>query len=457
MSKKIRSRLLGYSVLGTLILLAHPVSGQAESGGSLTLEAVLDQALQNNPELQVLRRNLGIARGELTQARTYPFNPALELEGSGGRARSRQSPVEKRTVDGFAVGLSQVIEIKGQRGLRTEIATATLTQTEWEIRDAERRVLADVMGTFGELLEVQERLKLAEETVALAEETRDAARKQFEAGEVPRLDLLRAEVELRRATTRQVTEGRRVATARKTLNLRLGRDPEAFLRGEGPLLFPEVPGTRTALLQQAFAVRPDLKASEVGLQGMRGRANLVRAERLFPEVELALRYEDDREFDARDRRVMLGLAIPLPLFNRRQGELETALAEELRQEAQIALVRAQIETEVAIAFEQFQSSQQIVEQYVQQILPQQEQNFRLLREGYTLGQFGLTDVLLAQRELIDVRFDYLEAIGDFNTAVTELRRAVGVTTPSPTGGRPGPGLTTSGSWVGTNGQEGYRP
>ncbi len=92
---------------------------------------------------------------------------------------------------------------------------------------------------------------------------------------------------------------------------------------------------------------------------------------------------------------------------------------------------------MAIAFEQFQSSQQIVEQYVQRILPEQEQNFRLLREGYTLGQFGLTDVLLGQRELIGVRFDYLKAIGDFNTAVVELRRAVGLTTPTSSGRGPG--------------------
>ena len=94
---------------------------------------------------------------------------------------------------------------------------------------------------------------------------------------------------------------------------------------------------------------------------------------------------------------------------------------------------------------------------MQQILPQQEQNFRLLREGYTLGQFGLTDVLLAQRELIDVRFDYLEAIGEFNTAVADLRRAVGLTTLSATGGKPGSGLTTASYMVGTNGKKGFQP
>ncbi|MFQ5658620.1 MAG: TolC family protein, partial [Candidatus Methylomirabilales bacterium] len=87
-----------------------------------------------------------------------------------------------------------------------------------------------------------------------------------------------------------------------------------------------------------------------------------------------------------------------------------------------------------------------------------EQNFRLLREGYTLGQFGLTDVLLAQRELIDVRFDYLEAIGDFNTAVAELRQAVGLTMLSTTGQMSGSGPKIAGYVGGTNSRrKGYQP
>jgi outer membrane protein TolC len=149
MRRKMTARLITYSVLGALILFAAPLSGHAESGGSLTLEAALTQALQNNPTLQVIRRDLGVARGDLTQARIYPFNPTLELEGNGGRSRSIEGPLRERTVGGFTVGLSQIIEIQGQRGLRTAIATANLTQAEWEVRDAERRVLADVMSTSG--------------------------------------------------------------------------------------------------------------------------------------------------------------------------------------------------------------------------------------------------------------------------------------------------------------------
>lgn len=426
MHRKTTSLLCGYGLLGVLILLAAPIHGQAVSHGALTLEAALDLALQDNPEIQVVRRNLGIAQGALTQARTYPFNPALELEGNAGRSRSVESPVKRESVEGFAVGLSQVFEIKGQRRIRTGIATSNLERTEWEIRDAERRILAEVMHAFGKLLEVQERLKLAKEIVTLAEETRDVARKQFEAGEVPRLDLLRAEVELRRAFNRQVAEERRVAAARQNLNLHLGRTPDAPLRAEGPLLFSEPSGTQAELLQQALELRPDLKVVEAGLHVAQRRARLARAEGILPEVEVAARYEEDHALEEREWRGMLEVEIPIPLFNRRQGEVEAALAEKRRQEAQIALIRAQIEAEIAAGFEQFQRSQQIVEQYVQSILPQQEQNLQLIREGYTLGQFGLTDLLLAQRELIEERFAYLEAISELNTALAELRQAAGL-------------------------------
>ena len=117
MPKKTRLRLLGYSLVGTLILLAVPVSSQAESQGKLTLEAALEQALQNSPELQVIRRELGVARGVLTQAQIYPFNPALELEGNGGRARTVDGPVEHRTVGGFSVGVCwRQRGVVGQKG-----------------------------------------------------------------------------------------------------------------------------------------------------------------------------------------------------------------------------------------------------------------------------------------------------------------------------------------------------
>ena len=140
---------------------------------------------------------------------------------------------------------------------------------------------------------------------------------------------------------------------------------------------------------------------------------------------MSVGYSNDLAIDGRDQRVLFGVAIPLPLFNRRQGEIETALGKRSRQTATVAFVVARIDKEVAQAYERFVASRRIVEEFVKRIVPQQEENFHLLREGYEAGQFRLTDVLLGQREFIEGRLRYLDATSQYNSFVAELERAVG--------------------------------
>lgn len=66
-----------------------------------------------------------------------------------------------------------------------------------------------------------------------------------------------------------------------------------------------------------------------------------------------------------------------------------------------------------------------MEQFTKQILPQQEENFKLVREGYELGQFRLTDVLVAQREFTEGWLGYLDAVSEFNAVLADLEEAVG--------------------------------
>jgi len=269
----------------------------------LTLDKALDLSLQKNPGLAVVRKELEAARGALTQAKLYPFNPELDAAFGYGRASAVVAgETGRKGVSGDAIGLSQVIEVKGQRGLRTRIAQANVNQATWLVRDAERNVLADVINAFSEVITVQERVKLADEIVTLTTELRDVAQKLFEAGAVPQLDLLRAEVELRRAMAGRTTEERRLATARKRLNLLLGQPSEVVFQAEGPLLLQLPQGDFPALLKRAMDSRPDLKGAEAGLKRAEAVVTLVEAERILPEVKLSLLFQEDREFDTTDRR-----------------------------------------------------------------------------------------------------------------------------------------------------------
>jgi cobalt-zinc-cadmium efflux system outer membrane protein len=420
---------IGVTFMVVMFTAAPPAPGQPppqdRPAVSVTLSQAIQQALVRNRDLGVSRREIDVSRGKLTQARRYPFNPELAIEGDGGRGVGREVP-ERRGIGGGKIGLSQVIEIRGQRGWRTRGAEADVARAEWATREAERNVVAEVTRTFSDLALAQERVVLAREALGLATGLRDTAKTLVDAGDVAELDLLRAEVEVRRAMNRVTLEESAAATAIRTLALLMGAPADVNLRATGPLLLDPVPGTLDELLALARASRPDLKAAEAALESARAALRLVVAERFVPAVTLSASYGEGLDFDARTRLALFGISIPLPLWNRREGDVRAAEAEVAKQEAERERIVARIEKEVATALRQFAAAQRIVEEYVRQIVPAQERNTRLVQEGYQLGQLRLTEALLAQRDFIETRTAYLDAIAGYNAARVEIQKAAAV-------------------------------
>ncbi|MGH7410747.1 MAG: TolC family protein [Candidatus Methylomirabilis sp.] len=410
--------------IGSIIALLIAVDLARGAEVPLSLGEAIALALKKSPELAVERRQIDVAKGELTKARVYPLNPELEVNPAYGFGRPRDGDKTVGT-NAFDVAVSQTLQIKGQWGLRIEKAAADLDRTGWTVGDAERRIRADVSRAFTDVLVAQERVKFFGEIVALNQELLNISQQLFEAGAVPRLDVLRAEVELRRALNDRTTEERNLVAARKELNLLLGQPTDFVPQPVGPLLYALGELNPERLKRTGMESRPDLKAMRAGLHAVEKELAIARAERFFPEVAVSLGYSNDLAIDGREQRVLFGVAIPLPLFNRRQGEIEIALGQRSRQTAALSFVAARIDKEVAQAYERFVASQRIVEEFVKRIVPQQEENFRLLREGYEEGQFRLTDVLLGQREFIEGRLRYLDAAAQYNLFAVELERAIG--------------------------------
>jgi outer membrane protein, heavy metal efflux system len=271
------------------------------------------------------------------------------------------------------------------------------------VQNAEREVIGETLQAFGENLVAQQRLALARDLVALATDVRGSAVKLFEADAVPQLDVLRAEVELTKARNRVVAEERALTTAQRALALLLARPTNQAIRAEAPLSLPLPSGELASLQQTALERRPDLVGARAAVRAAEAELALVRAERFFPEMRVGLKYDQAQEFDSTNRSGLLALAVPLPILNRRQGEVDRALGELGRQEATVQLIQRQIETDVATAYQQVVASRRITDAYTSRILPDQNRNFQMLREGYNIGQLSITDVLVGKRELIDAR------------------------------------------------------
>ena len=423
-------------LLSTILVVCLLMEGAAVAGAqqptsqpapqtSLTLAEAITQGLARNRDLAVARFGVEVNRGKLQQARLYPFNPELLLDGDIGRGTLRDNGSEK-SLAGGRIGLSQVLEVRGQRGLRTRVAELETVRAEWEVRDTEREVVAATMRAFSDLLLAQERLVLTREVVNLATQLKDTADDLVQAGAVPELDALRADVERRRVANRLTLEEASVSTAARTLALLIGARPDTRLRVTGLLLFEPMKGTPEELSESARANRPDLKASEAALESAGASVRLVRAERFLPSVAVTASYSQVLEYESVNQRALLGISTPLPVLNRREGDLSAAEATVRREEAQRNRLLAQIEKEVSNAYEQFTAARRVVGEFVARIVPAQEKNARMIYEGYRLGEFRLTDALLAERDFFETRSAYLDAIAAYNTSLTEIYRATGL-------------------------------
>lgn len=410
-------------ILASLVAALCVTSAGAQERRLMLVEAI-HLAMAHNPTLAVERHGVNIAGGEVTKAQRYPHNPELDVSPALGG--DRQPPDAGLTFAYDAqVGVSQLVELKGQGAIRLRRARALADQASWQVRDAERGVRAQVLRAFSAVVLAQQRARLAGETVDLSRELLRVARELYEAGHVPRLDALRAEVEERLAVNEQTAAQRALNALKRDLLLLMGQPPDSSFEATGPLAYGALALVEPALAHNALSARPDVKAVEAGLQASDAEAALAQAEQTLPAVNLSAHYEFSREAEARQHRAVLGLSLPLPVFNRRAGDLEIALARRARQAARLDLVKATISAQVAQALEHFRASRRIVEQFTQHILPQQQENFEMLREGYQLGQFTLTEVLVIQREFIQGRARYLDAIAAFNAALVDLEAASG--------------------------------
>ena len=143
----------------------------------ITLDQAVEIALEKNPDLAITANELLVARGEIERADYLSqFNPQL-IGGFDYRTRSGKSNSQD-----WRTGLSQELEIFGQRGLRQQSAKLGYQRTEAEVRNQVRLLTAAVKMTFYEALRARNRSKLLAELEALNHKLADAARTRFDAG-----------------------------------------------------------------------------------------------------------------------------------------------------------------------------------------------------------------------------------------------------------------------------------
>lgn len=377
--------------------------------------------------------------GELkTASLLFPFNPQVEFERTSDRYYAKQGE------GGYDLSVSQEIEIAGQRWKRKRVAQADLERARADAQDFERRLTADVREAFYRLLFSQRRAETMKAIADLNGQLAEAAQRRFKAGDISELDHNLVLIERNRTGAERAASEARLHEAMGEMNRLLGRPPDAvtIAAETWSVDAPEkVPDLET-LKATALRARPDLKALEAGARAAQGAVSVALAG-LTPNPVFSLAYRVEKSFFSgqdvlgdpavtggiagirdRDRLLTARVSIPFPLFNRNQGQTHAARAAQRVAETELESLQRAVVIEVTAAYRRFESAQQALALF-EEVAPKLDENAALVVRAYRAGETDLPTLLVEQDRIFRAKLAYLDALLEYESALTALERAVG--------------------------------
>lgn len=381
-------------------------AGQADE--SWTLETLLALAAGNNPTLAQAAAAIDQARGNAWQVGLYP-NPQV------GYLRSDPSDATQSRTNGVYLG--QEFVTAGKRW-KSRAVEAQEVQRLLQEREAQQgRVFNDVAIRFMEALGAQRALWLYGDLVQTAEVGLATTEKLQAAGQASRADVLQARIQLKALRLASAEAQARFDMAWRQVASVVGlpRLPARPLAGQ---LDGEVPHLDwDEAYGRLLAASPVLRAAQTRIQHARSELQREQAQRI-PNLSLQLvtEYDSTQQFT----NVSTLVAMPLPVFNRNQGNIAHAAADIREAYAEVRRTRLALQDQLADVWRRYETARQQVVQLRADILPDVDENLRVTDAGYRAGEINFLQVLAARETFSRSQVAYVDAWTELRKAVIEI-------------------------------------
>lgn len=400
-----------------ILLLACSFAGTAPAI-TLSLSEVAPRVRSHHPILKAARIAVEEARGRQLGAGRLA-NPTF------GYDFQNQSNVSPQT---GVFSLDQSFPITRRLSLEKKLTSQLVSAAELEVRDAERKLIAEAQEQVVRLLTLTKQKTLRLQQTELAKKLAEFAEGRAKAGEVSPLDAKQVRLDSQRLQVEsRLLEAQSVSLLGQ-LKPMLGLRSEDALTISGDLPPMALPGSSSWML------RPDYQLAQTKIAAADTDKDLAKAKRM-PDVTagfFASREMQDVTPTNRERTGFVGfrISIPLPFWNRNQGEIaeKAASAERARLESEALAVR--INGEAGTARKEMETNASIVRETRDSLLPLAVEQMNAQQKAYESGQADLLSVLRARDQRIQLEASTLDALRDFHLARIRYEAAVGKHAPA---------------------------
>jgi cobalt-zinc-cadmium efflux system outer membrane protein len=387
----------------------------------------VEEALARNPAIAVAREQVEQARARVTEATAFPdpsFVATFEQE---------ESFLKPRTAMTQDYGLGLTLPFPDKFHLRGEVARGDLHLAESSLAKLRQQIASQVVTAYDALLVALKHQEDLRDATTLSQDFLKKTQARFEAGTIPKFDVIKARVDVAQTENGLIANERAVAVARAGLNRLLGRNQGAPLEASDALEVPAPPPAIEELEKLAETSRPELQGLVALRQGARS-ATTLSAQYWLPDINLFLARNLTYGFEPAFTSAVT-IDLPLLFWQHENGEVAEARHRELELASTYADTLAQVDLDVRTAYAAATTSLRQALFIRDSLLPEARDAYRIVATNYSLGGLSALELLDAKRTLLDAEAAYADALGAANDARSDLELAVGAPLPpAPPGG-----------------------
>jgi len=410
---------MGLAMLGGAALKVWAAEGSATNTNLVTIDALVVEALENNPELTFYQAEVAAAKAGLKTAGQWA-NP--EIAASAGQ-KTLRGPGFSAEGMAWSASVAQPFEWPGRIGLRKAIANRDVELAELGFERFKAALASRMRILAYTLFAVQKKAVAAREVADRFRALREVLVQRDPAGLTPLLEFRIIEagelISQRAATQAALT----TQTALLELNQLRGRALGLPLSvAQTNLSFRAVEAAETLLtLARTNNFELRLRAAELAQQGF--RVALARNER-FPALSIGPSYSVEKAGD-RERIIGVGISLPFPLWNRNQGNIQAAQARQAQAETSYLVVQREIERKVLEATLTYETKRREIAGWRPDAVQHFKDAAELADRHYRLGAVPISTYVELQKQYLEAVESLLDTKKEALESAAQLELLVG--------------------------------
>ncbi len=385
----------------------------AEPGTLVTLGSIADRVRAQNPDLKAARLTVAEAVGRMRQSGQLE-NPHLEVAMDHNLGLSEGV---------FELGISQKFPVTDRLKLERNLGSTAVQAAQTEIREITNRLVGEAKAALVRVIAVRQRKELLSKQAGLANELADFIAETAKRGEASGLEAGQAKLEAARFLTqsRQLAAVEQQAIGR--LKPLLGMSPGEILHVSGSLPSLRVPDGA------ADVDRPALEIARLAVIAAEQETAIERTKR-YGDLEAGMFAGVERSIDEPvgaevEGIVGLRVKIPLPFWDKNEGNIEAAEAKAKRRRLEVTALNQGILLEAEAARAEMLEWAELAQEIEQTLLPQAAEQTDLAEQAWRNGQGDLLSVLRFREQRLELAAARLEALENFQLARVRYQTALG--------------------------------